>query len=652
MSTPAITWLEANQRYLTTAIAAVRRDLERLLPEPVSGADADAPEWPFDAPPAIEALASAFELSSFERKILLMCAGVEMDARFAALCSALLGDPRRSQPTFSVALAAMPDAHWTALSPARPLRRWHLVDVTSGEALTTSPLRISGRVLHYLAGVRCLEERLEAIVKPLPAAGRLVDSHRKVAEQIAAMWSQVEGTSTTPGTIPVVELCGDEPAAIRSIAALAAELVRLELHTVAARNVPTQAAEIDLFVRLWHREAFLSGSALLLECDDRESVDAGPIIAGLMESIHGALIVSTAAPRRSAHRTIAVFDVKRPTRTEQAELWNSALGPLAAAVNGTVGSLVSQFHLSSTAIRSAAGAVPRTTTAEQPVVVEQLWDACRIHARPRLEGLAQRIESTATWSDLVLPEAQKHILRQVAVHVRQRSKVYGNWGFGAEGSRGLGISALFAGPSGTGKTMASEVLANELRLDLYRIDLSQVVSKYIGETEKSLGRVFDAAEEGAAVLLFDEADALFGKRTEVKDSHDRYANIEVSYLLQRMESYRGLSILTTNRKSALDQAFLRRIRFVAEFPFPEPDQRAEIWRRVFPTQTPIEGLKIDRLARLNAAGGNIRNIALNAAFLAADAGEPVRMSHLLSATRSEFAKLEKPLTDSEVAGWL
>ena len=199
--------------------------------------------------------------------------------------------------------------------------------------------------------------------------------------------------------------------------------------------------------------------------------------------------------------------------------------------------------------------------------------------------------------------------------------------------------------------MAAEVLASDLRLDLYRIDLSQVVSKYIGETEKNLRRVFDAAEEGGAILLFDEADALFGKRSEVKDSHDRYANIEVSYLLQRMEAYRGLAILTTNMKSALDQAFLRRIRFVVQFPFPDAGQRAEIWRRIFPAATPLDGLDFNRLARLNVAGGNICNIALNAAFLAADAGEPVRMQHLLQAARSEYAKLEKPLTETEIGGW-
>jgi SpoVK/Ycf46/Vps4 family AAA+-type ATPase len=199
--------------------------------------------------------------------------------------------------------------------------------------------------------------------------------------------------------------------------------------------------------------------------------------------------------------------------------------------------------------------------------------------------------------------------------------------------------------------MAAELLARELSLDLYRIDLSQTVSKYIGETEKNLRRIFDAAEQSGAILLFDEADALFGKRSEVKDSHDRYANIEVSYLLQRMEAYRGLAILTTNMKSALDQAFLRRIRFVVQFPFPDAAQRAEIWRRVFPGQTPTEGLDFARLAKLNLAGGNIRNIALNAAFLAADQGAAVGMTHLLRAAQGEYAKLEKPLSAAEIGGW-
>jgi SpoVK/Ycf46/Vps4 family AAA+-type ATPase len=254
------------------------------------------------------------------------------------------------------------------------------------------------------------------------------------------------------------------------------------------------------------------------------------------------------------------------------------------------------------------------------------------------------VPSTSGWDDLVLPPLQAAQLRQVAAAVRQRAKVYQEWGFAARSTRGLGISALFSGPSGTGKTLAAEVLADELKLDLYRIDLSQVVSKYIGETEKNLRRVFEAAESGGAILFFDEADALFGKRSEVKDSHDRYANIEVSYLLQRMEAYHGLAILTTNQPEAIDPAFLRRLRFIVTFPFPGPLQRAEIWRRIFPGLTPLEGLDYEQLSRWDISGGSIYNIALQAAFLAAETGGPVRMDHLFQAARNEFTRLEKPFT--------
>ncbi|NEO64423.1 MAG: ATP-binding protein, partial [Moorea sp. SIO4G2] len=263
----------------------------------------------------------------------------------------------------------------------------------------------------------------------------------------------------------------------------------------------------------------------------------------------------------------------------------------------------------------------------------------------------QPINASATWDDLVLPTPQRLLLGDIATHLRHKYKVYQEWGFAQKGDRGLGISALFYGASGTGKTMAAEVLAQEFRLDLYRIDLSRVVSKYIGETEKNLRRIFDAAETGFAILLFDEADALFGKRTQVKDSHDRHANIEVSYLLQRMEAYLGLAILTTNFQSALDSAFSRRIRFVVEFPFPGAEIRTQIWQRIFPAQTPTQNLNYQKLGQLNVAGGNIRNIALYAAFFAAAANEPVNMEHIYEATKREYQKLKKMLTNDEIEGW-
>ena len=561
--------------------------------------------------------------------------------------------------------------------PTRPLRYWHLVEVVSGNGLTSSALRIDERILHYLAGISCIDDRLRGLTEPVRGAGVLPPSQRAVADQMAESWYRANWQ--TGG--PVLQLCGTEVSGKRSVAAAACARLGLNVRVLASSAVPRGAVDLDLFIRLWEREVALSPTALLVECDDSEASEAAgeAALKRLLETLRSPLIVAVRERRKPLERVLLSFDVPKPTSGEQQQIWNEALGGRAPGLNGSVDRLVAQFSLDAGDIYAAVaravaaekepggekgdrsdleGVLTDSLSAESnskadsgACLANDLWDVCRAQSRPRLEGLAQRMEPAATWDDLVLPERQKQIVSQIALHLRQRNKVYQRWGFASKGSRGLGISALFAGPSGTGKTMSGEVLANQLRLDLYRIDLSQVVSKYIGETEKNLRSVFDAAEDGGAILLFDEADALFGKRSEVKDSRDRYANIEVSYLLQRMEAYRGLAILTTNRKDSLDQAFLRRIRFVVEFPFPEAAQRAEIWRRVFPRQTPTEGLRIDRLARLTAAGGHIHNIAIGAAFLAADASEPVRMSHLLAAARSEFAKLERPLTDSEVAGW-
>jgi SpoVK/Ycf46/Vps4 family AAA+-type ATPase len=262
--------------------------------------------------------------------------------------------------------------------------------------------------------------------------------------------------------------------------------------------------------------------------------------------------------------------------------------------------------------------------------------------------MATRIDARATWADLVLAPEELLLLHELVAQVRWRDTVYERWGFAERMNRGFGVSALFAGDSGVGKTMAAEVVAGELELPLYRIDLSGVVSKYIGETEKNLRRVFDAAESGGAILLFDEADALFGKRSEVKDSHDRYANIEVNYLLQRMEAYRGLAILATNAKSALDQAFLRRLRILIDFPFPGPVARRSIWKRAFPPRVPLHHeVDFDRLSTLVLSGGSIHNIALGATFLAAQARTTVTMPLLLRAARTEFKKLGRPINESD-----
>jgi len=250
----------------------------------------------------------------------------------------------------------------------------------------------------------------------------------------------------------------------------------------------------------------------------------------------------------------------------------------------------------------------------------------------------------------VLPPRATTLLRGIVDEVRGRARVYDDWGF-AERTGGLGIAALFAGSSGMGKTMAAEVIAAELDLDLYRVDISSIVSKYIGETEKHLRVLFDAAEDGGAILLFDEADALFGRRSDVKDSHDRYSNIEVSYLLQRIETYSGLAILTTNMKAALDEAFVRRLRFIVDFGFPAEAERLRLWRGAFPPDTPVDALDHRRLAQLTIGGGAVRNIALAAAFIANARSEPVGMALIAEAVRREYAKQGRVPTRAELEGW-
>ncbi len=663
VSTSHQNWFDANHRYLLAALAIVRTALEKHTATEKSDLEAlEVKNQQFQqelrvaatampSPSAIERVCRVFGLSAFERDLLLLCAGIEFSSEFHRLCTIANKDAQRYYPTFSLALAALPNPHWDALTPNAALRRWRLIQIGEGYALTLSPLKIDERILHYLVGSQYLDERLAGIIESVNFTGELVPSHQELAQRITNIVSHRYQAKS----LPVIQLCGVETASKQAIAATVCQNLGLNLCMMTARVVPVVPGELENLIRLWTREVILSGSALLLDCQDIDTTDVSRVtaISHLIERINGILIVSSREGMRVHQRSAIRFDINKPTSTEQNLVWQNALAEVAPQINGQVKSLVNQFNLEANAIRAVcAEAAGYLSQESSPSLSQFLWDACRIQARPRLDELAQRIEPSATWEDLVLPEAQKQILIDVAAHVRQRGKVYETWGFADKSSRGLGISALFAGASGTGKTLAAEVLANTLKLDLYRIDLSSVVSKYIGETEKNLRQVFDAAEQGGAILLFDEADALFGKRSEVKDARDRYANIEVSYLLQRMECYPGLAILTTNLKSAIDTAFLRRIRFVVQFPFPDAAQRAEIWRRIFPSDTPTQDLDAVQLARLNIAGGNIRNIALNGAFLAADAGEAVQMKHLLRAAQSEYAKLEKPLTEAEVGGWV
>jgi hypothetical protein len=636
--------VETNQRELVARIEELRARIERAAasdgaaPGAAAGmAPATKPDLP--RPDALQALVSAFSLTPFEEDVVLLAAGRELSSGFARTLATVNGGS--SGPSFSLALAALRDPHWSALLPDAPLRAFRIVELAGEGAITEREIRIDEAVLHWLAGVPAEDERLAACLVPLagrtPAAPLTPGQQAVVAETAEAL----------AGLGPLVELVGDDASARRAVALAVAAALGREAFALPAAAVPALAHERSEFGARWQREARLRGRLLLIESDAPEAAVFAARIAGDGVPI---LLGHTGA-RPSEADGVPAFAVPSPTPAEAHALWRAALSPHAEWSDDELGRLACSFRLGAAEIGAIAGSLGDATgEAARGLLAAACRDASR-RALGEFGGLARRIVPCAGWEDLVLAARHKRQLRAIADQALHRWRVHERWGFARRSGRGLGISALFTGASGTGKTMAAEVLAGELGLELYQVDLSAVVSKYIGETEKNLRRVFDAAEGSGAVLFFDEADALFGKRSEVKDSHDRYANVEVSYLLQRMEQYEGIAILATNLRSALDQAFMRRLRFVVEFPFPDAAERREIWRRVLPLELPQDGVDVDRLARLNLPGGNIRNIALSAAFLAAAENGAVTMRHLRAAAEAECAKLERPLADAEVAGW-
>lgn len=658
---------QTNPETTATALMAELETMRWLLQRYLDrhrGSPTSAEEPPSPTNSQLEVLVDRLQLTPFERNILLLCVAAELDWQVLRLCAEAQEQTRLTYPSFNLAFSLFPHLkHWSATKPTSPLRRWDLIRVRPETTLMGDSLRVNEWVVHYLMGEPYLALELSGAIAELeadsPAAVEtLPRSQRTLVDRLVRLWQN----ESQP---PIVQLCGDGVTG-RSIAQQTCDRLGYQLYRLLPQFLPVAPDDLDRALRLWERQALLTEGALWLEYDEatvRESAKHNAVEYWL-DKLRSPLLVTTPNRLRERYRPLVTFSVPKLSLAEQRQVWQSAVWRIwpeleRSAIAGGIDRLVSQFDLSVPAIEAACqGASSQCGLAieNSDPLFEVLWESCRALARPRMGDLAQPIAASATWEDLVLPEDSQRILREIIAHVRQRSIVYERWGFAAKSRRGLGVSALFCGPSGTGKTMAAEVLARVLHLDLYRIDLSAVVSKYIGETEENLRKVFDAAEASGAILLFDEADALFGKRSQVRDSHDRHANIEVSYLLQRMEDYQGLAILTTNLKDALDSAFMRRLRFVVQFPFPDAQQRRHIWRNTFPEALPmaIDGEKdLRKLARLNVTGGNIRSVALNAAFLAAEDEErTLTMRHLLRAAQLESLKLERPLTDGEVRGWV
>ena len=364
------------------------------------------------APAALDTLCADFGLTPFEHDVLLLCAGLELDAGFGPLFAAAHGDPQRPYPTFSLALAALPDPHWSALAPEAALRRWRLIEVGTGSALVFSPLRIDERVLHYLLGVNYLDDRLLGIVDRVHQTAALTPSQEGLAERIAALWSQ----PARDAALPAVQLCGAETADKRGVAVAACRKLGWDLCVVRAQNLPADPRELEALMRLWEREAILSRAVLLLDCDELDATDAAhtQAVARFVEGV-GGLVVLTGRERRALRqRPLISLDVARPTVQEQRMLWQQTLGATAVSLNGHVETLVAQFSLNAAGIRSAAAEITGQSVADESNELDsRLWDACRAQSRPRLDELAHRIPSQARWDDLVLPDLQRQTLRDV-----------------------------------------------------------------------------------------------------------------------------------------------------------------------------------------------------------------------------------------------
>ncbi len=649
----------------------------------------------------LRALGDLFGLGYFERALLLTVLAPEVDVAYANLYAYAQDDVTCKYATLALVASLWGDG--TAdriiargmLDPTALLRRHLLVSIDDSlenpTSLLSRPLLLDGRIASFLLGSNAPDQALaEAVTTVMPGerqgglVGQVLSDNqmRSLAELAFSVISASASAANSPNrqeppaaNAPanrqglVVWMRGPERQSKRLIAAQLASALDRPLLIVDTPMLTATAG--DPRKRLYRvlREARLQGALLfwadadaLLSRREDTGADSSSLLAQLLVSSPACSLfdIRTALPLHMAAGPLSIeLDFPAPSNISRQALWERALGGatrLAADVDLPL--LTGAFRLTGEQIEAAARTARQTAiwraassrdSDDLQITMRDLLMACRSHSNQGLGMLSKKIVPRYTWNDLVLPADRLTQLREMTHHIRYAPIVFEQWGFDRKLSGGKGLNVLFAGPPGTGKTMAAEVLATDLGLDLYKIDLSSIVSKYIGETEKNLENIFKEGGTSNAILFFDEADSLFGKRSQVKDSHDRYANIEISYLLQRMEEYDGIVILATNLRRNLDDAFIRRLHGAIEFPMPEEPDRLEIWRRTFPPEAPLDpNADLQFLAnKFKLSGGNIKNIVLEAAFFAAESGTDITMTHLVRATRREHQKIGKLITASD-----
>jgi hypothetical protein len=608
-------------------------------------------------------LRDLFGLTPEEELLLVMCAAAELDARYGKVYGYLHDDTTRRWPSLQLVAAVArldprcPEDGGALFDPEAAVFRWHMVaDADDAAHHPGRGLTLDPGILPLITGSRVADGRIDGVLRPLPETGANAWPYDDMTDQLTA---HLDGG----GGHVAAQFHGPRAAEGRRVAAAACrragtELLHADAHELLALSL-TGALPLAQGLRLVYRQAALASAGVYLSGMDALLGDPRAaahlrILERLLAEAPGFTGLESERPwlpgaSFPAHVTYLPFEPPPLDHRQRRAAWQHAVPGLPVEA---VDLLAARFPSAPSEIDDTLRLARARAEAErgfeamneaEPGFEELVW-ACSAARRVTLDGLARPVAPRAVWDDLVLPADVVAQLRELCAQVRHRGRVLDDWGLGRPAALGRGVQALFLGPSGTGKTLAAEVVAGAVGMDLMKVDLSTVVSKYIGETEKHLGRLFDGAERSGSILFFDEADALFGKRSEVGDAHDRYANIEVSYLLQRVEEYAGVVILATNFAQNIDEAFQRRIRVAVTFPFPDEAARLAIWRRHLPAELPVAAdLDLARMSRrFKVSGGVIRKIVWNAAFLAADDDGRVGNEHLLLATRREYESMGKP----------
>lgn len=640
-----------------------------------------------NANPHLAWLAREYNLSSFDLDLILITLATELDSRYEKIFAYLQDDITCKRPSVDLALNLLcPSAvdresrraHFAADAPLIKNNLLQIIpDPDHSRSSLACQLKLEDGVINLLLGSRSLDRRLTPFCQLIDPVITLADVPISTGLK-RALQTLVARARNESLKLHFHGRCGTGK---RQAAEALAAKTNSALLVVDVEHAHSIAADFELTLKLVFREACFRNAILYLENFDAllgeaQAVSDRPFLKALNEDSRTIILASEKPLAQVAHRSMKIYEMHFPVQdfTGRRTCWEETLREHDVTLDAEVlDALAGSFHLPCgeivTAVRAAidldglraAGETPSETLPQRSArpTANDLFASARARLNHNLASFSRKIEPQYDWADIVLPPDQLSLLREICDRYKYQQVVYGEWGFDRKLSLGKGLNALFSGHPGTGKTMAAEVIASRLHLDLYKIDLSQVVSKYVGETEKSLNRIFREAQDSSSILFFDEADALFGKRTEVKDSHDRYANIEVSYLLQKMEEYDGIAILATNLRQNIDEAFLRRMQFIVEFPFPDEEHRRRIWGVIFPEVAPIASdVDFDLLARvIKLAGGNIKSIGLAAAFYAASDGRVIRQEHLIHAARREFQKLgrnwnerdwkleEKPIPD-------